>query len=152
MMSDLPKPPPGVKTKTYADDVTVYTTAKTRTKPSKSSNPTSTDCTNGGRNGALNSKQKNPPFSHSPAHEKIPKTCSYSSMAGAFPRRQPQSFLEFTSTENFPGKPTSMKLYPDVRKRKTYSTSSSTINKAPAYTHSLPSTKQSLEAKLTTAS
>jgi hypothetical protein len=43
MMSDLLKPPPGVKTKTYADDVAVYT-PKMQTKPSKSSNPTSTDC------------------------------------------------------------------------------------------------------------
>jgi hypothetical protein len=32
MMSDLPKPPPGVKTKTYADDVAVYTTAKNADK------------------------------------------------------------------------------------------------------------------------
>jgi hypothetical protein len=32
MMSDLPKPPTGVKTKTYADDVTVYTTAKNADK------------------------------------------------------------------------------------------------------------------------
>lgn len=32
MMSDLPKPPPGVKTKTFADDVAVYTTAKNADK------------------------------------------------------------------------------------------------------------------------
>jgi hypothetical protein len=47
MIWDFPIPLPGGKTKTYADDVTVYMKVKMQTKPSKFSIPTSTNCTNG---------------------------------------------------------------------------------------------------------
>jgi hypothetical protein len=87
MMSDLPKPPPGVKTKTFADDVAVYTTAKNADKAEQILQPYLNRLYKWGKKWGLEFQAEKSTLLTFSRSRKIPKTRSYSSMAGAFPRR-----------------------------------------------------------------